>query len=115
MIRPFTCVCMVLAGVSGLYLYQAKHRVQLLDRDITTPIHATETARQRIGVLRAEWTLQNDPERLAQLADRFLTLKTVTPGQFTSISPVKIGGGLSISCCAVRKSMSYSVVKSLPY
>jgi hypothetical protein len=86
MIRPFTCVCMVLAGVSGLYLYQAKHRVQLLDRDITNTIHATETARQRIGVLRAEWTLQNDPERLAQLADRFLTLKTVTPGQFTSMA-----------------------------
>ncbi len=86
MIRPFTCVCMVLAGASGLYLYQAKHRVQLLDRDITNTIHATEAARERIGVLRAEWTLQNDPERLAQLADRFLTLKTVTPGQFTSMA-----------------------------
>ncbi len=86
MIRPFTCVCMVLAGASGLYLYQAKHRVQLLDRDITSTIHATEAARERIGVLRAEWTLQNDPERLAQLADRFLTLKTVAPGQFTSMA-----------------------------
>jgi len=86
MIRPFTCVCMVLAGTSGLYLYQAKHRVQLLDREITNTIHATETARERIGVLRAEWTLQNDPERLAQLADRFLALKTVTPGQFTSMA-----------------------------
>ena len=86
MIRPFTCVCMVLAGASGLYLYQAKHRVQLLDRDITSTIHATEAARERIGVLRAEWTLQNDPERLAQLADRFLALKTVTPGQFTSMA-----------------------------
>jgi hypothetical protein len=86
MIRPFTCVCMVLAGASGLYLYQAKHRVQLLDREITSTIHATETARERIGVLRAEWTLQNDPERLAQLADRFLTLKTVAPGQFTTMA-----------------------------
>jgi hypothetical protein len=60
--------------------------VQLLDRDITNTIHATEAARERIGVLRAEWTLQNDPERLAQLADRFLSLKTVAPSQFTSMA-----------------------------
>ena len=26
MIRPFTCICMLLAGGSGLYLYQSKHR-----------------------------------------------------------------------------------------
>ena len=32
MIRPITCVCFLLACGSGLYLYQSKHRVQLLDR-----------------------------------------------------------------------------------
>ena len=72
MIRPFTCVCMLLAGASGLYLYQAKHRVQLLDRRIESTVRATQAAQERMGVLKAEWTLLNDPERLAQLASRFL-------------------------------------------
>ncbi len=86
MIRPLTCVCMVLAFGSGLYLYQAKHRVQLLDRDITETMRLTQSAQARTGVLRAEWTLLNDPERLAQLSDRFLSLKTVTPSQFTTMA-----------------------------
>ena len=34
MIRPVTCVCFLLACGSGLYVYQSKHRVQLIDRDI---------------------------------------------------------------------------------
>ncbi len=86
MIRPFTCVCMVLALGSGLYLYQAKHRAQLLDREIEATMRARDAAQARAGVLRAEWTLENDPERLAGLAERFLSLKTVTPGQFTTMA-----------------------------
>jgi len=86
MIRPFTCVCMVLALGSGLYLYQAKHRAQLLDREIEATMRARDAAQARAGVLRAEWTLQNDPERLAALAERFLALKTVAPGQFTTMA-----------------------------
>jgi hypothetical protein len=86
MIRPVTCVCVLLAGASGLYLYQSKHRVQLIDRQIEATVRATQAARERTGVLRAEWTLRNDPERLAQLAGRFLQLKTVTPGQFTTLA-----------------------------
>ena len=86
MIRPFTLVCFLLACGSGLYLYQSKHRVQVLDREIERTVRATEELRERIRVLHAEWTLQNDPQRLQTLADQFLSLKTVTPGQFTSLA-----------------------------
>jgi hypothetical protein len=86
MIRPFTFVCFLLACGSGLYLYQAKHRVQVLDHEIEKTVRATEELRERIRVLHAEWTLQNDPQRLQSLADRLLALKTVTPGQFTSLA-----------------------------
>ena len=40
MIRPVTCVCFLLACGSGLYLYQSKHRVQVLDREIEKTVHA---------------------------------------------------------------------------
>ena len=86
MIRPFTCLCFLLACGSGLYLYQSKHRVQLLDRQIEDTVHATEKLREQTRVLHAEWTLLNDPQRLQTLADQFLTLKTVAPGQFTSMA-----------------------------
>lgn len=86
MIRPFTLVCFLLACGSGLYLYQAKHRVQVLDHEIEKTVHATDELRERIRVLHAEWTLQNDPQRLQSLADQFLALKTVAPGQFTSLA-----------------------------
>lgn len=86
MIRPITCICFLLACGSGLYLYQAKHRVQLLDRQIQDTVQATEKLREQTRVLHAEWTLLNDPQRLQALGDQFLTLKTVQPNQFTSMA-----------------------------
>jgi hypothetical protein len=86
MIRPITCVCFLLACGSGLYLYQAKHRVQLLDRQIEDTVQATDKLREQTRVLHAEWTLLNDPQRLQTLADQFLSLKTVQPNQFTSMA-----------------------------
>jgi hypothetical protein len=85
-IRPFTFVCFMLACGSGLYLYAAKHRALLIDREIEKTFRATEELREQTRVLHAEWTLQNDPQRLQALADQFLSLKTVAPGQFTSMS-----------------------------
>jgi len=85
MIRPFTAVCMLLAAGSGLYLYQQKHRTQVLEKQILTTVNATIAAQRRILFLTAEWDLLNDPERLAKLADQFLKLKTMTPGQFASL------------------------------
>ncbi len=85
MIRPFTFICLVLAAASGLYLYQSKHRAQMLDREIQHTIHETETARARIEVLRAEWALLNEPDRLSDLAGRFLGLKPLSPGQFAAL------------------------------
>jgi hypothetical protein len=86
MIRPVTCVCFVLACASGLYLYQSKHRVQVLDREIEKTVRVTDSLREQTRVLHAEWTLMNDPQRLQVLADQFLSLKTVAPGQFTNLA-----------------------------
>ena len=86
MIRPVTCVCFLLACGSGLYVYQSKHRVQLIDREIEKTVHATDALREQTRVAHADWTLLNDPQRLQALADQFLNLKNVAPGQFTSMA-----------------------------
>jgi hypothetical protein len=86
MIRPFTCLCLAAACGSGLYLYSEKHRTAMLDRDISNVIHQTEAARARIGLLRAEWALLNEPGRLQDMADKYLALKPMAPTQFVQLS-----------------------------
>ncbi len=85
MIRPLTCLCMLMAGGAGLTLYQEKHRTALLDREITRTIHATEAAHERSGLLRAEWALLNEPGHLQELADRLLALHPMVPSQFVQM------------------------------
>jgi hypothetical protein len=86
MIRPLTIVTCLLACGSGLYLYQSKHEVQLLDRTIERTVHDTSALREQSRLLAAEWTMLNDPERLRQFSDTYLSLKTITPSQFTSLA-----------------------------
>ena len=86
MIRPLTIATCLLACGSGLYLYQSKHEVQLLDRTIERTVHDTGALREQSRLLAAEWTMLNDPERLRQFSDTYLSLKTIAPPQFTSLA-----------------------------
>ncbi len=86
MIRPFTAICMSAAFASGLFLYQSKHQAQLLDRQIMGVLKQTEVARERIGVMKAEWALLNEPERLAELSQKHLGLRTLAPTQFVAVA-----------------------------
>ena len=86
MIRPFTCLCLAAACGSGLYLYSEKHRTVLLDRNISRVVSETQADRARTGLLRAEWALLNEPGRLQEMADKYLSLKPMAPTQFVQLS-----------------------------
>jgi hypothetical protein len=86
MIRPFTCLCLAAACGSGLYLYSEKHRTVLLDREISHVVNETQADRARIGLLRAEWALLNEPGRLQEMADKYLSLKPMAPSQFVQLA-----------------------------
>ncbi len=87
MIRSFTCVCALLAGASGLYLYSEKHRTTLLDQQISKIVSDTQQIRERTAMLRAEWALLNQPDRLQGLATRFLPqLGPMAPTQFVQLA-----------------------------
>ncbi len=89
MIRPVTLVTFLAFIGSGLYLYQVKHQAQLVDRQIRRIHEATEAARARADVLRAEYALLNDPDRLAELAAEYVSnLKPTQPGQWTSMAEI---------------------------
>lgn len=89
MIRPLTIVTFLMACGSGLYLYQAKHAAQVLDRDIEHTVRDTQALREQSRLLAAEWTMLNDPETLRRFSDQYLQLKSIAPTQFTSLTDLK--------------------------
>jgi hypothetical protein len=84
-IRPFTCVCLIMAAGSGLYLYQVKQRAFALDASLRSTFHDIDVARERTRMLRADWALVNDPERLQALAAQYLTLQPMQPSQLLTM------------------------------
>jgi hypothetical protein len=82
MIRPLTLVSLIVAAGAGLHLYQVKHSVTMLDRELREVNRQTEVVRERTQILRAEWALLNEPDRLRQVAQRHLALEPMAPAQF---------------------------------
>lgn len=87
MMRSFTILCAVMAGLSGLFLYSKKHQTTLLDQQIAQIIGDTQHIREQTAMLRAEWALLNQPDRLGSLAARFLPdMHPMAPAQFIQMA-----------------------------
>jgi hypothetical protein len=86
MIRPFTCLCLLISAGSGLYLYSAKHDAQMLDREITRLGKQAQESRGRAALMRAEYDRLGDPDRLRELASMVLSLQPTDPSQFSSMA-----------------------------
>jgi hypothetical protein len=86
MIRPLTGISVLLACGSGLYLYQTKHHAQVVDRQIEHTVQAITATRMQTRELAAAWTLLGNPDRLQLLANQYLDIKPVQPGQFVALS-----------------------------
>jgi len=87
MIRPLTFLTLLAACGAGMYLYTEKHRAELLDRQITHVMRQTEAARQRTGMLRAEWEVLNNPDRLRPMAAQYDPgLKSMEPSQWVQLA-----------------------------
>ncbi|WP_458093405.1 cell division protein FtsL [Roseomonas sp. WA12] len=82
MIRPLTFLSLVAAAGAGLHLYGVKHEVSQLERTLRDTVKQTDAARERTSVLRAEWALLNEPERLRAAAARNLPLDVMQTAQF---------------------------------
>jgi hypothetical protein len=90
MIRPVTLLAFIAFIGSGLYLYQIKHQAQLVDRQIRRVQDATQVAAERVRLLRSEYELLNNPDRLAELAATYVpALKPTQPGQWSSMAEIE--------------------------
>lgn len=85
--RPFTCCCAVLAITSGFFLYTKKHQTTLLDQQISGIVLETEHLRAQTAMLRTEWALENQPERLTALVAKHAAyLQSMDPAQFVRMA-----------------------------
>lgn len=86
MIRPITMICWILALSAGLYLYRAKHEVELMDKHIDQVAKDTNNLRVESRRLMDDWIRLGEPEQLRRYSDQYLGLKAVAPTQFVRLS-----------------------------
>ena len=87
MMRPFTAICMLAAAGSGFYLFQTKNASMMLDRDIAKIMKQVDQARERSGLLRAEYARLTGPGPIGELAAQLLPeLKATLPTQYAAMT-----------------------------
>jgi len=89
MIRPFTLITMLLAALSGAYLFAVKHQAQVLDDEIAAYGQSSRLDAMRIRVLQGQWSLETDPTRLQQLAAQFTNLQPMQPAQLVTLAALR--------------------------
>ncbi len=85
-IRPLTILTGMAFVLSGAMMFAVKHQSQMLDAQLSVTNEATTQDEQSIRVLQAQWALEADPSRLAQLATQFTGLQPMKPGQLVTMA-----------------------------
>ncbi|QNT77423.1 cell division protein FtsL [Entomobacter blattae] len=87
MIRPFTILCVLCSGFSGLFLYSKKHQTTVLNQQIASIVHDTQRIHDQTSMLKTEWSLLNQPDRLKTLSAKILpSLASMRPDQFVQLA-----------------------------
>ena len=85
MLRFVNISLMVTVGALTVLLYQLKYESRLLENRARNLVHAIEDERDTISVLKAEWSLLTQPERVEKLAKRHLGLGEIKPKQIVTL------------------------------
>jgi len=84
MFRTTTLFSILLAAALGFSLFLLKYEVQSVEDELIALDKNLINDRQAIHVLKAEWSMLNDPERLRILSEKYLGLKPLTAQQVTT-------------------------------
>ena len=79
-----------LAIVAAIVAFTIKYQVRELEEQLVATERAMDESREAIHVLKAEWSYLNRPERLAELAARYLDLQPMDPAQMTALADVPL-------------------------
>ena len=87
--RQTTLLFLLLAGALSVALFSVKYQVQDLEDELVDLNKSIISERQSIHVLNAEWSHLNNPERLGNLAEKFLGMTPVDPSQLATFRDIE--------------------------
>lgn len=87
--RQTTLLFLLLAGALSVALFTVKYQVQDLEDELVGLNKSIINERQSIHVLKAEWSHLNNPERLGNLAEKYLGMKPVDPSQLADFTDIE--------------------------
>jgi hypothetical protein len=90
MIGRGTLVWLSLAVVAGVGLFHVSYRVQSLEEELARVNRDILHEQESIHVLRAEWSYLNEPQRLAELSRRHLTLAPLSANQMMRVEDLPL-------------------------
>ncbi len=96
-----TLVIAVAVAVVSYGLYQLSYEVQKLESDLRGLKSQISYNKEAVRVLKAEWTYKNRPEKIQELAGKYLPLLLVAPYQVAEIDDLP-GGTVSASVLQTR-------------
>jgi hypothetical protein len=85
--RPTLLFIFITAGV-GLGLFQLKYQVMNLEQHHHRVQKTIRETKETMHVLKAEWAHLNDPKRLQNLSERYLTIAPIQGSQLISLRQV---------------------------
>ena len=88
MIRFVEIMMIAATIVVAIALYAVKYDTGNLASGIAELNRQIRQEREAIGILRAEWSLLNQPERIQKLADKHLKLEPVSAAQIKTFADV---------------------------
>ena len=87
-IRSLTVIFILTGCTLGLILYSITYQTRELEGELKATNRAIVSQREKIHVLKAEWSLLNDPARLRELATKLLFLRPTEPTQIYDIDAI---------------------------
>ncbi len=90
MMRGMTILWTVLAVIIGIGLFLLKYQVKALEGQLHQVNRDIRGHQESIHVLKAEWSYLNDPERLRDLTERHLAMKSFRGEQIVQIADLAI-------------------------
>lgn len=81
----FAATWLIAVTAAALGLFYVSHTVERLEQELAREQRAILEHQEAIHVLQAEWSYLNRPERIADLAQRFLALAPLSAGHVVGI------------------------------
>jgi len=88
MTRISTLIWIAAIAAAIFVLYEVKYEVQSLKNQVAETSRHLEAEKEALHVVAAEWAYLNRPDRLQQLASKYLTSTDVTVSQVADVQAI---------------------------